>query len=254
MKIAFAILALTFTILTSVFATRKPIPQTVYKFQGKLNGKIPVFLWFVMKDKVVKGEVTYLKTAKRVPITVIGTVSADNVARILEFEKNGNITGIYEAKLDVAKFNGTWFSPTSRKELTCALSVKDTAITVSESILNPAPMTGSFRYQYGKDGATGGVDIKQTGGSALLGINCVTEGPAYNLADVETFKAPVVNNTITTKIPDGDCRFRLRSYNGFVVIDLLDDLMKCGFGMNASIEGVFLKINDVPKLEPAGGK
>ncbi len=61
-------------------------------WKGFLNGKTPVFIHYQLDGNIIVGEITYLNTKNKLPITLLGTIDSDNNYRILEFEKSGNIT------------------------------------------------------------------------------------------------------------------------------------------------------------------
>ncbi|MFI5138730.1 MAG: hypothetical protein ACHQIM_12960 [Sphingobacteriales bacterium] len=245
--------------------TTKAIPKSVdglYKFTGKLDGKIPVFLWFVVKDSVLKGEVTYLRTKKRLPITIIGTIirgerfdqNADKTIvdfiTIYEFNKNGYVTGTYEGEFNAKTLSGIWSAPGSEKELKYKLMRKDTSLNHIDTILTPISINGEYLYHFGEQGSSGGIDIKERSpGEFLVDINCTTPSPQNNVADLETFKAHMVNNTIIYKIPNEDCKFRIRVFNNFIVINYVGKSWNCGFGLNAGVDGVFIKTSEVAKLK-----
>ena len=111
--------------------------------------------------------------------------------------------------------------------------------------MTPAAVTGEYAYQFGKSGATGNIDIKHLeGNNYLMAITCVTDPPAYNVAEVDATKVQMLNNTIIYKVRYGDCKFKIRAFGDFIVIDWISsDIQSCGFGFNASIDGVFIKIN-----------
>jgi hypothetical protein len=229
----------------------KPSPPNInglYKFTGKLNNKIPVFLWFVVKDSVLKGEVTYLKTAKRIPITVIGTITKDDGLRFFEFGKGGSVSGIYTGLFNTCRLTGSWWAPGSERELKYDLAPKDTLLTHVDTDLRPVSLNGSYEYHFGKKGSDGGIDLRQDKpGEFSMEINCVTAAPQNNIAEVERTKVRMINNTIIYKSPDEDCGFRVRMFKGFVVID--NPLKKyCHYGVGADVDGVFIKVSDNPSF------
>ena len=249
MKIQSILLAC-FILLSTAFAKGQPAKHSnidgLYKFSGNINGSIPVFLWVVVKDSVVKGEVTYLKTAKRTPITVAGAITKDEGLRLEEFAGDGNITGIYNGNFNTGKLTGTWSKPGSERELKYSLTPKDTVLSNIDMDLQPVAIGGEYAYLYGKSGATGSIDIKSIGkNNYLIEISSVTESPANNLADIGTSKVHMYNNTIIYKISDADCRFKIKVFKGFIVISMLTtNLDNCGFGFDATIEGIYVKTSE----------
>ncbi|WP_158288356.1 hypothetical protein [Mucilaginibacter psychrotolerans] len=237
-------------------------PNGLYKFEGKLNGKIPVFLWFTVKDSVLKGEVTYTNTAKRIPIIVAGTlektseaISYDlsaktNFLRIREFAGDGTITGVFLGEITAGTFKGLWQAPNTEKQLPFILTASITALPKAiDFTLKPISLNGAYTYHYGKNGYVGGVDINQTkSGMVTVALNSVTAGPAYNIAEVAAQPATVRGNIINVKLPHVNCKFRIRVFKDFLVVNLLNDLDKCEWGNNATVEGIYLKTSAVGKF------
>ncbi len=240
-----------FVILLTFFLTNNSNAQNingVYKFSGKLNGKIPVSLWFVVQDSVLKGEVTYLKTAKRIPIMVIGTITKDDGLELFEFVKGGNVTGIYRGAFNTQKLIGEWNTVGSEKSLNYILLPKDTTLTNINTNLKPVSPNGAYEYHFGKQGSNGGIVLRQDKpGEFSMEINCVTPSPQNNVAEVERTKVKMANNTISYKSPDEDCGFRVRVFNGFVVIDNPQKKF-CTYGAGAGVEGVFIKVSNTPSF------
>jgi hypothetical protein len=226
------------------------IKNGVYKFSGRLNGKTPILMWFVVKDSVLKGEVTYLKSIKHIPIIIVGYITKANGLILHEFAQGGLVTGAYHGIFSANLFSGTWQAPGSEKTLTCNLVRKDTTLNTIDTALNPVNITGEYLYQYGKKGNGGSIDIKQVNpGEYKFDINCVTAGPAYNIAEVEPATATMVNNTIIYQIPDEECKIKIRAFNGFILIEYLNPAIKCEFGMGAEVEGIFIKTSDTAKIQ-----
>jgi hypothetical protein len=219
----------------------------VYKYQGTINGKIPMFMWFAVKDSVLKGEVVYLKTGSHLPINIAGYISKKYGLSIYEFMKDGNITGVYYGNFNKTRLTGTWYSPKSEKELKYDLVKKDTVLVNKDIDLNPIAVNGEYLYKFGPKGATGGIDLKSIGqNNYLMQINCVTDGPAYNQADVDATKVKIHNNAIiySTDPEYGTCRFRIKVLKDFIVISLISGEGTCGFGNNATIVGVYFKTSE----------
>jgi len=248
-KVLFVLLVILALGFDSAHSSVKPNIDGLYKFSGKLNNKIPIFLWFVVKDSVLKGEVTYLKTAKRIPITIIGQITKDEEITVYEFTKDGSITGIYRGRFNTKSLMGNWYAPGSEKQLQFNLATKDTLLAPVDMTLKPVVVNGSYEYHFGKNGSEGGVDIKYVNAdNYLIEMSCVTGAPARNLASLETFKAKMLNNTITFTAPETDCRYIIRPFNNFLVIDKITRNGECGFGMGADIDGVFIKTSEVATM------
>jgi hypothetical protein len=234
----------------------------LYQFKGKLNNKISVFLWFVANGSVLKGEVTYLNTKVRKPISIVGTIRLIDdfsslpgdktkelfAAEIYEFSKQGYIAGIYDGAFKGRHFNGTWSKPGSERELKFNLSHSDSVLAKPDTVLTTKNIAGEYLYRFGKKGSQGGIDIKQIDKTNyLISMNCVTGGPSYNVAEVAPFKVHMINNNFIYSVPNTDCKFKISFFDNFAVVTSLRGI-ECGFGLNASIDGVFLKTSDEAKM------
>ena len=59
---------------------------------------------------------------------------------------------------------------------------------------------------------------------------------------VETDTVVISNNVFTYEVKDApSCEFRVRFFNGFAAVDYVNEKYDCAFGMNATVEGLFLK-------------
>lgn len=213
---------------------------TVYAWDATIGKQTKASIWFEQKDSVVVGEITYLKTNK--PIKLRGTVSREQGYRLLEFEPSGNITGIITGTIKDSLFSGDWFSPKTRKELPLVLKLKSSFTAHKAVIGTPTIYEGIYRYGYSKDGYQGYLAVNRiNANTAQLEFQNVTSAPAYNLATVDPVKVSVQNNQIIYKM-DKNCVFKIRFYNDIAVVDYLNDQYECGFGNNASVDGVYLRV------------
>jgi hypothetical protein len=230
------------TVQKTTISEQKEITD-FYKWTGTINSSIPAFLWFVVKDKVIKGELTYLKTKKQLPITVFGRVNEEGF-KIYEFQKDGHITGTFIGRLQGEKFKGDWYNPSTDKTLSFQFITKDTILNSVDTILQPTNISGKYSYQFGQKGYQGGIDIVGISKRlASFDISCVTSAPAFNVANVTADSIRIVNNTINYKDPESDnCQFKIRIFKDFLIIDYIDNKYDCGFGMNATVEGIFVKL------------
>ncbi|HTE10945.1 MAG TPA: hypothetical protein VK645_08240 [Chitinophagaceae bacterium] len=226
-----------------VETSQRPVKEinSVYKFTGNINNSIPVFIWFVVKDNIIKGELIYLKTKKQLPITLIGTIDEED-CRIHEFQNDGNVTGTYVGNISNKEFKGSWYATASEKELAFKLTAKDTILETVDADFHPSTVTGTYSYQFGKKGPQGGLEVKKINDSLVsLDINCVTRAPAYNIAETKADSIALKNGTSEYKIPDTKCMYRISFFKNFLVINHINKEFDCGFGNNADIQGVFIK-------------
>lgn len=216
-----------------------------FSWTGLINNKIPVFLHYSVVGELIVGEIYYLNTKSRKPIQVIGSIEEDKSYRLLEFESNGNISGIIKGTPEGSRFDGSWFSPKARRAFSLNLKTKDS--TVNPVDLRPADndIFGDYHYQYSEAGYHGDMEVKKVSGDKLaFSIYSVTNDPARNLAEVPMDTVKMSGNSFIYNIPESDsCEFKVKFYRGFAVVDYTRGYCEGQFGMNATVDGIFLKIN-----------
>lgn len=210
---------------------------------GTLNGKTPIFIHYQLDSNRIIGEITYLNTKDKLPIKLLGTIEEDKSYRLLEFDKTGNITGIITGLPSGKIFNGSWFSPKTRKELTLNLTQKDTVINSPTLATELQDIFGHYHYQYSEAGYQGDFEITRLPGSkAAFGITSVTGEPSRNVAQIDDDTIKLNTTHFIYKVPDTDsCEFEVKFYKGFAFIRYTKGYCGGQFGMNATIDGIFLK-------------
>lgn len=211
---------------------------------GTLNGKTPVFIHYQLDSNLIIGEITYLNTKDKVPITLLGTIEEDKTYRLLEFDSTGNITGVIEGKPAGDFFNGDWVSPKTKKELSLSLSLKDTVISSKNFMADAGEIFGDYHYQYGENGFNGDFEINKVKNKEIefeiQSLTNVERGP--NIAEVEKDTISLTGNSFIYTIPESDsCEFKVSFYKGFVYINYTKGYCEGEFGLNATIDGIFLK-------------
>ncbi len=233
---------------TDTLVSTKPSTLTDTKSEicwtGTLNGKTPVFVHYQLDSNLIIGEITYLNTKHKLPIKLLGTIEEDKSYRLLEFDNTGNITGVIEGKPTEEKFDGLWVSPKTKKELSMKLSSKDTLISSPNIKPDESQLFGNYHYQYGDKGYNGDFDINRVTGNKIsfniLSLTNVERGP--NIAEVEKDTILMTGNSFIYKIPESDsCEFKVTFYKGFVYINYTKGYCESQFGLNATIDGIYLK-------------
>ncbi len=213
-------------------------------WSGTLNAKIPVFLHYQVLDSVVIGELTYLNTKAKKPIPVVGTLKNGNY-RILEFAKDGNITGILTGTQNTdTNFSGYWFSPKTRKNLSLNLTKSDSIIPSKSNTTVLKNIYGNYRYQYSESGYQGEFSISKVDHkNSAFSIFSVTNAPARNMADVGIDTISLHTTEFLYTIPDtDDCEFKVRFFKDFLQINYTKGFCDGTFGHNATIEGIYYKV------------
>lgn len=202
------------------------------------------FIHYQLDSNLIMGEITYLNTKDKLPIKLFGTIEEDKNYRLLEFDKTGNITGIITGLPSGKIFNGSWFSPKTRKELSLNLTSKDTVINSPTLATELQNIFGHYHYQYSEAGYQGDFEIsKLPDNKAVFGITSVTGEPARNVAQIDDDTIKLNNTFFTYKVPDTDsCEFEVKFYKGLALIRYTKGYCDSQFGMNATIDGIFLKI------------
>lgn len=212
-------------------------------WKGFLNGKIPVFIHYQLDGNLIVGEIIYLNTKNKLPITLLGTIEDDKSYRILEFEKSGNITGVIIGSPTGNTFKGSWTSPKTKKELVLNLVKKDTTLASKEIETKLEDLFGHYHYQYSEAGYQGDLEINKLPDSkAVFGISSVTSEPARNIANIEDDTISLKATHFTYKLADtDDCEFKVKFYKGFAWVQYTKGTCSGQFGLNATIDGIYLK-------------
>jgi hypothetical protein len=210
---------------------------------GTLGGKTPVFFHYGLDSNLIIGEITYLDTKDKLPITLLGTIEKDGSYRLLEFEKSGNITGIITGIPNKNIFYGSWFSPSTRKEYNLSLVKKDTVINFSSVDTKLQDIFGHYHYQYSEAGYQGDFEITELPNSkANFGITSVTGEPARNVAQVNNDTISLATPRFIYNLPDAkDCEFEVKFYKGFAFVQYTKKMCDGQFGFNSTIAGIFIK-------------
>lgn len=211
---------------------------------GTLNGKTPVFIHYQLDSNLIIGEITYLNTKDKLPITLLGTIEDEQTYRLLEFDKTGNITGVIEGKPTGNGFRGTWVSPKTEKELTISLFPKDTLIASPNIKPEGNQIHGNYHYQYGENGYKGDLVINKLGNDKIDFIihsfTNVERGP--NIAEVEKDTITMTGNSFIYSIPGSEsCEFKVIFYKEFAYINYTKGYCNGQFGLNATIDGIFIR-------------
>lgn len=211
---------------------------------GTLNGNTPVFIHYQLDSNLIIGEITYLRTKDKLPIRLLGTIEEDKSYRLLEFDETGNITGVIEGKPTERTFNGIWVSPKSKKEITLSLSSKDTVIKSPSIKPDGNQIFGDYHYQYGPSGYNGNFEIVKLADNKIvfniISLTNIERGP--NIAEIEKDTIAMTGNSFVYKVPDSDdCEFKVTFYKDFVYINYTNGYCESQFGLNATINGIYLK-------------
>lgn len=221
-------------------AIQEDIYADIDAWQGNIDGRIPVLMWYRIHDDIISGYLFYTDNKIKDSIRIIGT-AGDSMARLLEMFHDGNITGIWDLEIHSSAAEGTWFSPKTRKQLGASLMHIDTAVTIHriDSVID---ISGEYSFGYSEEGSQGFMTIKRNKETVTVEFQNVTDAPARNMALLGPFNATVTDNEIIYRSTEyGDCAVRIRFFNGFAVVNYVDEQADCGFGNRATVAGIYIK-------------
>ena len=227
------------------FDTTLQTQKDIYYWTGNINSNIPVFIWAILKDSLIHGEVIYSKTKNPAPIKLLGSINKDGEIKVCEYQKDGKITGVFVFEKLNTTSEGIWVSTKNDKEYKFQLNALDTLLRNIDTSFQSSNLTGIYLYAYGDKGYQGEITVTEIQkGKIAFSISAVTRAPGRNIAQVETDTVLVSNNEFIYKIPDSDsCIFKVKFFKDFVFIDYVKDYGDCGgvFGMNAGVDGIFYR-------------
>lgn len=213
----------------------------IQAWQGNVNGKYPVLMWYRPIGDVLVGSLFY--TAKSTtPLQIIGTMT-EGRHEFAEYDKDGAIVGKWYLEPTRNSIEGVWRSPTGDRQYATSLIYTDTAVTIKGELEKKANVSGTYVYKQGaKDGAVGWLNVKQDNTQVVVSFDNHTGAPAYNMAKLTDITLALENNTAAYRSTEyGDCSFVISFYDGFVKVDYIDEQYDCGFGHNADVAGVYIK-------------
>lgn len=222
--------------------------NSIHYWSGNINSNIPIFLWIVVKDSLIQGELVYTKSKSQTPIRILGNISKEGDIQLCEYQNDGMITGVFNFTKFDNVFSGTWASTKTHKELEFKLFDKDTLLTNIDSSFEPKEIEGNYFYAYGEKGYEGGMTVTKISSDKIsFDISSVTSDPSRNVASINTDTVAFHNNQFIYKISDSDsCEFRVRFFRDFLFIDYTRGYGDCNgfFGLNATVEGIFIKVKN----------
>lgn len=232
--------------------------QTVYRYDAKLDGRIPVIIALQQNNgDIVAGYIYYPNAKNPAPIMVIGNVmqypfdEADY--HLNEYQSDGTITGTILIQREEGMLKGTWTNPQTQKEMTL------TDLTVSqqqpewflESLLTPED-PGDIGHEYVFNQWSpkysenmGGNICFRAAGKNKVHFECTN---AYNnIAEgkSEAGRPAVLDGNEFEYRDVNECGYAFRAtfFTRFVVLQTIsgEASTRC-FGMNASFDGVYIKV------------
>jgi hypothetical protein len=219
--------------------------QSHSTYTGKIGGKIEASLDLFRTEQILRGTITYKKSGK--PIMVLGTRGEGNTFFLREYLPDGLITGVMSGEMKDDEISGTWFGTGKGQELKLEMALTNLEAETAWPYASSGSVVGEYGYHYpavstGDPGANGGLRIKKSGDQYIFSIECMNGPPGYHMAVVEDVKGTLEGDEINFTIPDFDCQFVIRFFEGYATVEPIELSVDCGFGMGASIEGEYVKL------------
>lgn len=218
------------------------LPNTNYSWQGNLDGRYPVLIWYRQIDSVITGSLFYTDKSAT-PILLVGVAHGDSI-ELVEHLSNGKVTGVWLLEPGMHSIEGKWKNPINGDELSASLMKIDSAVGIY-GLNKGQDISGEYHYHYGDDDAPmGNLTVKQIGtGSAVLRFENVGSGPAHNMGFIESDTLLIEGNTVHFSTQEyGGCSLELKFFNEFVHVSYVDNEVSCGLGHNVYLNGTYIKM------------
>lgn len=230
-----------------------------YYWSGLINKKIPVEISLEKKGRIIQGQIVYTKTENKTPIRLIGT-SYENVFQFREITNDASITGFIKGEITAdGGFKGTWTAPPRNiqkddedsydfvygKEYSINLkSCKKRTSKLFSWAINVEGAVGEYSYTYGENLTSGTLQLFKRDGRLFCTVGSVTYAPSYNIAEIIEQECTWKDGRLVCIVDEDEdfsCGFEIFPFSEFAIIFYLEGYDICGFGHNATIEGIFIK-------------
>ena len=223
-------------------------------WSGVIEGEINFTMWLAQEGGFLRGELTYATSAE--PITLLGEAYPSGDAYVIrEFQPDGGVSGtLILGNVENGEVSEATWGESS-------LDLTFVGVDTEEHFFDPLVRGGEYTYRFpgvpvdGLDNLPGPEGVLRilevSDDSLLVGIQNVHSGPGFNQAVVPVTELPLIDNVASyERVGDHfDCAFDITVFDGFAFVDYVDERFECGFGHNASVEGVYLLTRGVDELE-----
>ena len=238
-----------------------------YEGKGVINDKIPVSIWFDIRDGLVSGEIVYTRTKAKIPIRLLGREEDDGSYRLHEMLPNGDISGTITGTLVNGVLSGTWhgrprivekneggYEYKDGKKFTIKVSAVERTHAPYNWSFDVEKASGTYAYSLGDNCGDGTVVLQVSNdGTVRYRLIGLTGAPSYRMAcfpedalsgEIAVANLAVANlhgNRILIE-EDETCAIEILLYNDFLVSRYVDG-KDCRYrvGNGATAEGLFLK-------------
>ncbi|UTA67389.1 hypothetical protein [Emticicia sp. 21SJ11W-3] len=192
-------------------------------------------------DNLIYGTLVYKRVGQA--IKVIGSLENGQVL-LYEFDPKAEVTGVFFGTKKGNEITGTWSKPSINKEQ--IFTLKKTSEIKTQT--DPVSVTGTYAYNFGKEGGAGMLSVSQTGRERIVvEMQAYRGAPSYNQATIEKTTLKLAGNqAIYENNEFGKCKLKLLFFEGGAAIIYQDEAFECGFGNGATVTGNYLKTDNKP--------
>lgn len=219
--------------------------QTTRLYEGHV-ASYPVSLTLTIADNLAYG--TLLYTRSGIAIQVVGTLHGSTLL-MHEFDKKGNVMGIYSGKQTSQAFLGMWNSPLATgREMPFALT--SGAATKTQQLPKLADLTGTYEFNFGPKASSATLSVQQLDDHNIwVAMQGGTGEPARRLTIIDRTTLRLSGNqAIYTSAGKDQCAIKLTFFNQGVCIDFLNGSPTPGLGDTATLTGNYVRTNSQTPL------
>ena len=228
-----------------------------YRFDTKLDGRIPVSIVFEKdRNNIIGGYIYYHNAKNPAPILIAGTTTTYNGAVnyfLREYQEDGTITGIIYLQTKNRTTTGSWTNPKTRKELPMKnlTSSREKPKWFTGSVLTPED-PGNIGKEYsfqewhlGYESMMGGNITFRAAGKNKVHFECTNV--RHNIAEGKSDKgrpAELKGNKFEYRhVNECGYGFKATFYQQFVMLETItgNESLEC-FGAGAAFDGVYIKV------------
>lgn len=207
-------------------------------YMGTIDGATDFTMSLSQEGTFVRGEISYNSS----PLTVLGTQTPQGWYLLREFDDGGRVTGsiTIDNIIDGVIVDGAWGD--------ADMEMSATGIDSNAYDLAPVLVVGDYGYAVApfddeNHGPMGSMTISEiTNSGVVIRLDANRGGPSFNMATVDTVELPRDGNIAVVDTTENglDCALAITMFDGFAVVDYLDERTNCGFGNAASVVGIYV--------------
>ena len=248
-----------------------PVPASqeavkAYHWSGLIHENYPITVNLEEKDSILQGSLVYTNTAAQTPIRLLGRVihytDGQEAFSFAEMAANGEHTGDVDGNVTAAGgFEGHWRAPsivTNKNGSYVYIEGNRYTVSLSNHSMDTPPVfswdstaadcLGTYRYSYGENSGGGTLKLFKRDGKLMCSISSNTAAPAFNMAIVTDKECTVRDGRIICRLDTGKNSaaphvFEILPFRDFAVVRFVSGAWNGYFGMGATIEGQYLKID-----------